>query len=137
MDNAHEVEAFRIGNRLQKIAFTVSGKKKSRVEFELDEDGSAVLKIGSKTYVLIPELEPECVVYQGKDAAYEALVLKEGETVTASDRQKAFVLDGNASFCLHGELVTTLDDRILYDGRWYSPGSEITINGRTAILHQT
>jgi hypothetical protein len=137
MANAHEVEGFRIGDRLQRIAFTVNGKKKSRVQLELDEDGSAVLTIGAKVYVLIPEPEPKSVIFSSSGSDYEALVLKQGETVTASEPQKAFLLDGNSSFNVHGEDVTTRDNSVLYNGRWYSEGDEITINGRTAIIHST
>lgn len=132
----YNVTATRSEGKLRQVSFKI---KKDEVQMDFDHsNNSLVLKIAGKIFVIYPEALPENVNYKDdKDQVYSAVVLKEGVSSRTDTKEKNVILDGNQKFKIGHCAIETNDDKVLYNGKWYEDGQELTIGGRTAVIKKT
>lgn len=136
-DNTHRVRATRRNGRLRAINLDIPRKSSMQIDFD-NSNGNVVLTIGTKTYIVVPEPPPESVLYQvDEKETHQAVLLKEGAATRTDDLTANVILDGNQTFKIGHSTLESQDDKVCYKGKWYSPGDEITINGRTAKIQES
>lgn len=135
--NTHNVQATRRNGCLRRITLDFPKKSSIAIDFDLS-NRNVVLTIGAKTYIIVPQPPPEPIVYKTDDGQdLSAVLLKKGAATRTDDLTTNVVLDGDASFKIGHSTLQTDNDKVLYKGKWYKPGDDIVVNGRSAKIQES
>ena len=136
-DNVHNVRATRRNGCLRQIKLDIPRKITVQIDFDLS-NRNVVITIGDRTYIVVPQPPPEPILFQCDDGqALPAVLLKHGESTRTDDLTTSVVLDGDDKFKIGHDTLQTENDKVLYRGKWYKPGDEIVVNGRTAKIQES